>query len=67
MLTSTPDAMRGRVAAIEGVFASSTQNQLGGLGSGVTTQTVWARRVRRLVGGGLSRDDWSRPRGRWPV
>src|SRR5216117_2773303 len=30
MLTSTPDAMRGRVAAIEGVCTSAS-NQLGGL------------------------------------
>jgi MFS family permease len=51
MLTSTPDAMRGRVAAIEGVFTSSS-NQLGGLESGVTTQLFGP--VVSVVGGGIA-------------
>src|SRR5262249_53051365 len=51
MLTSTPDAMRGRVAAIEGVFTSSS-NQLGGLESGVTAQLLGP--VVSVVGGGIA-------------
>ena len=51
MLTSTPDAMRGRVAAIEGVFTSSS-NQLGGLESGVTAQLFGP--VVSVVGGGMA-------------
>jgi hypothetical protein len=51
MLTSTPDALRGRVAAIEGVFTSSS-NQLGGLESGVTAQLFGP--VVSVVGGGIA-------------
>jgi MFS family permease len=51
MLTRTPDAMRGRVAAIEGVFTGSS-NQLGGLESGVTAQLFGP--VASVVGGGLA-------------
>src|SRR5262245_11200801 len=51
MLTSTPDALRGRVAAIEGIFTSSS-NQLGGLESGVTTQLFGP--VVSVVGGGMA-------------
>ncbi len=51
MLTSTPATMRGRVAAIEGVFTSSS-NQLGGLESGVTTQLFGP--VVSVVGGGIA-------------
>jgi len=51
MLTATPDAMRGRVAAIEGVFTSSS-NQLGGLESGVTAQLLGP--VVSVVGGGIA-------------
>jgi MFS family permease len=50
MLTSTPDAMRGRVAAIEGVCTSAS-NQLGGLESGVTAQLFGP--VVSVVGGGI--------------
>jgi len=51
MLARTPDAMRGRVAAIEGVFTGSS-NQLGGLESGVTAQLFGP--VASVVGGGLA-------------
>jgi len=50
-LTATPDVMRGRVAAIEGVFTSSS-NQLGGLESGVTAQLFGP--VVSVVGGGIA-------------
>ena len=39
VLTRTPHAMRGRVAAIEGLFVTSS-NQLGGFESGVTAQLL---------------------------
>jgi len=51
MLSRTPDALRGRVAAIEGVFTGSS-NQLGGLESGVTAQLFGP--VASVVGGGLA-------------
>jgi MFS family permease len=51
MLSRTPDAMRGRVAAIEGVFTGSS-NQLGGLESGVTAQLFGP--VASVVVGGLA-------------
>ncbi len=51
MLTRTPDAMRGRVAAIEGVFTGSS-NQLGGIESGVTAQLFGP--VASVVGGGIA-------------
>jgi len=50
MLTRIPDEMRGRVAAIEGVFVSSS-NQLGGFESGLTAQLVGP--VLSVVGGGV--------------
>ena len=50
MLTRVPDDMRGRVAAIEGVFVGSS-NQLGGFESGVTAQIVGP--VASVVGGGI--------------
>jgi MFS family permease len=49
-LVRAPDAMRGRVAAINGLFIS-TSNQLGGFESGLTAQLfgpVWS-----VVGGGI--------------
>jgi MFS family permease len=49
-LLRTPDEMRGRVAAINGMFISAS-NQLGGFESGVTAQLfgpVWS-----VVGGGI--------------
>jgi MFS family permease len=49
-LVRTPDELRGRVAAINGLFIS-TSNQLGGFESGVTAQLfgpVWS-----VVGGGI--------------
>jgi len=49
-LTRIPNEMRGRVAAIEGVFVSSS-NQLGGFESGVTAQLVGP--VLSVVGGGI--------------
>ena len=49
-LTRIPNEMRGRVAAIEGVFVSSS-NQLGGFESGVTAQLVGP--VLSVVGGGV--------------
>jgi len=51
VLTRTPDAMRGRVAAIEGVCTGSS-NQLGGLESGMTAQLFGP--VASVVGGGLA-------------
>lgn len=50
MLTRVPHEMRGRVAAIEGVFVGSS-NQLGGFESGVTAQLVGP--VLSVVGGGV--------------
>jgi MFS family permease len=50
MLTRTPNALRGRVAAIEGLFTSSS-NQLGGFASGLTAQLVGP--VLSVVGGGI--------------
>lgn len=50
MLTRVPDAMRGRVAAIEGVFVSSS-NQLGGFESGLTAQIIGP--IASVVGGGI--------------
>jgi MFS family permease len=49
-LVRTPHEMRGRVAAIEGVFVNSS-NQLGGFESGVTAQFFGP--VLSVVGGGL--------------
>ena len=51
MLTRTPDAMRRRVAAIEGVFPGSS-NQLGGIESGVTAQLFGP--VASVVGCGIA-------------
>jgi len=51
MLTRIPDEMRGRVAAIEGVFVSSS-NQLGGFESGLTAQIFGP--VLSVVGGGFA-------------
>ena len=51
MLTRIPDEMRGRVAAIEGVFVSSS-NQLGGFESGLTAQFFGP--VLSVVGGGMA-------------
>lgn len=50
MLARIPDEMRGRVAAIEGVFVSSS-NQLGGFESGITAQLFGP--VISVVGGGI--------------
>jgi MFS family permease len=50
VLARTPHDMRGRVAAIEGVFVSSS-NQLGGFESGVTAQLFGP--VVSVVGGGI--------------
>jgi MFS family permease len=50
-LPAKPDAMRGRVAAIEGVCTSAS-NQLGGLESGVTAQLFGP--VVSVVGGGIA-------------
>lgn len=50
MLTRTPNEMRGRVAAINGLFISSS-NQLGGFESGLTAQLVGP--VLSVVGGGI--------------
>jgi MFS family permease len=49
-LTRAPNAMRGRVQAINGLFIS-TSNQLGGFESGVTAQ--WFGPVLSVVGGGV--------------
>lgn len=50
MLTRVPHEMRGRVAAIEGVFIGSS-NQLGGFESGVTAQIFGP--IFSVVGGGI--------------
>ncbi len=50
MLTRIPDEMRGRVAAIEGVFIGSS-NQLGGFESGLTAQIFGP--IVSVVGGGI--------------
>lgn len=50
MLTRTPNEMRGRVAAINGLFIS-TSNQLGGFESGLTAQIFGP--VLSVVGGGI--------------
>jgi MFS family permease len=50
LLTRVPDGMRGRVAAIEGVFVNSS-NQLGGFESGLTAQLFGP--VLSVVGGGF--------------
>ena len=49
-LTRTPDEMRGRVAAINGMFIN-TSNQLGGFESGLTAQLVGP--TLSVVGGGV--------------
>ena len=49
-LTRTPNEMRGRVAAIYGLFVS-TSNQLGGFESGLTAQLFGP--VPSVVGGGI--------------
>jgi len=46
----TPDAMRGRVAAVNGLFIG-TSNELGGFESGVTA--AWFGPVASVVGGGI--------------
>lgn len=48
--TLTPDAMRGRVSAVNGLFIGSS-NELGGFESGVTAQLFGP--VASVVGGGL--------------
>jgi MFS family permease len=50
MLTRVPHAMRGRVAAIEGVFVGSS-NQLGGFESGLTAQLFGP--ILSVVAGGI--------------
>jgi MFS family permease len=50
MLTRPPNEMRGRVAAINGLFIS-TSNQLGGFESGLTAQLFGP--VLSVVGGGI--------------
>jgi len=50
MLTRAPNELRGRVAAIEGLFTSSS-NQLGGFESGLTAQLFGP--VVSVVGGGI--------------
>lgn len=49
-LTRTPDEMRGRVAAINGLFINAS-NQLGGFESGLTAQLFGP--VLSVVGGGI--------------
>ncbi|HTI14442.1 MAG TPA: MFS transporter [Dictyobacter sp.] len=49
-LTRTPDEMRGRVAAVNGLFVNAS-NQLGGFESGVTAQFFGP--VLSVVGGGI--------------
>ncbi|HEX4204661.1 MAG TPA: MFS transporter [Ktedonobacteraceae bacterium] len=49
-LTRTPDAMRGRVAAINGLFVSAS-NELGGFESGLTAQLLGP--TLSVVGGGI--------------
>jgi MFS family permease len=46
----TPDAMRGRVSAVNAIFISSS-NQLGGFESGITA--AWFGPVVSVVGGGI--------------
>jgi hypothetical protein len=46
----TPDAMRGRVAAVNSMFISST-NQLGAFESGITA--AWFGPIASVVGGGV--------------
>jgi hypothetical protein len=46
----TPDAMRGRVSAVNGVFIS-TSNELGGYESGLTA--AWFGPTASVVGGGI--------------
>ena len=48
--TLTPDAMRGRVSAVNGLFIGSS-NELGGFESGVTAQLFGP--VASVVGGGI--------------
>jgi MFS family permease len=50
LLTRTPDAMRGRVAAVNSVFVGAS-NQLGGFESGVAAQLLGP--VIAVVGGGV--------------
>ena len=50
VLTRTPHAMRGRVAAIEGLFVNSS-NQLGGFESGVAAQLLGT--VPSVIFGGI--------------
>ena len=49
-LTRTPDEMRGRVAAINGLFVNAS-NQLGGFESGLTAQ--WFGATASVAGGGV--------------
>jgi MFS family permease len=49
-LTRTPDEMRGRVAAINGLFVNAS-NQLGGFESGLTAQ--WLGPTVSVAGGGI--------------
>jgi MFS family permease len=49
-LTRTPDAMRGRVAAINGLFVNAS-NQLGGFESGLTAQLFGP--TLSVAGGGI--------------
>jgi len=50
MQVLTPDSMRGRVAAVNAVFISSS-NELGAFESGITAE--WFGAVRSVVGGGI--------------
>ena len=50
MLTRTPERMRGRVSAVNGLFIAMS-NQLGGFESGLTAQ--WLGPVAAVVAGGL--------------
>jgi MFS family permease len=50
LLTRTPDAMRGRVAAINNLFVSAS-NELGGFESGLTAQLFGP--IVSVVGGGI--------------
>ena len=54
--TRTPDALRGRVAAVNGLFIACS-NQWGAVESGVTAQ--WFGTVPSVVVGGGSRRSWS--------
>ena len=54
----TPDAMRGRVSAVNSVFIVAS-NDLGGLESGLTAWLVGP--VISVVGGGISRFSWCWP------